>query len=150
MNHIRSGPRHNAGHTYRIDMHNDFITRPYVYQDPCSKGYKRTPITLSDLKRIGLGARRSSLFGAVAVYWHEQDDTYHIQYLTSITGKALLTLVLPFAVLGYGVMNIKEVLGDYRRRIFERKYGSFSTDTVFPRDRSHALIKELHRSQGMH
>lgn len=105
----------------------------YEYRDPLANGYTLTRITRGQLKSIGIGHGRGSWLVKADVYWHPEQG-YQIEYVARLTGKILLTLFLPVAIVLFGLFNIKDTMRDYRRSMQQRKYGSFTSDQVFPRE----------------
>lgn len=103
----------------------------YEYRDPLASGYTLTKITRGQLKSIGISHGRGNWFVKADVYWHPEQG-YRIEYVARLTGKVLLTLFLPVAIVLFGLFNIKETLRDYRRSMQQRKYGSFTSDDVRP------------------
>lgn len=59
------------------------------------------------------------------------NTTLEICKFTSIIGKLICTILLPFEILCHGIGNIPKLITEYKRVLFEKKYGSFVTDTKF-------------------
>lgn len=112
-------------------MSDEYKPFRYEYRDPLANGYTLTKITRGQLKAIGIGRGRGNRFVKADVYWHPEQG-YRIEYVARLSGKVLLTLFLPVAIVLFGLFNIKDTMRDYRRSMQQRKYGSFTSDDVRP------------------
>jgi hypothetical protein len=61
----------------------------------------------------------------------KSNTTLEVCKFTSIIGKIICTILLPFEILFHGIGNILELITEYKRVLFEKKYGSFVTDIKF-------------------
>ena len=50
---------------------------------------------------------------------------------TSLIGKIICCLILPIEIIVHGIGNIKELITEYKRMLFQKKYGSFLSDTIW-------------------
>ena len=61
-----------------------------------------------------------------------EDDAATVQYVISPVGKVFLVAAFPiFLIIGIFVCGLKEAYTDIKRAIFDKKYGSFSSDRVY-------------------
>tara|TARA_R110002167_G_scaffold98139_1_gene258606 strand:- start:73 stop:435 length:363 start_codon:yes stop_codon:yes gene_type:complete len=68
-------------------------------------------------------------FKTAECYLHEGQAT--IQFIPTLTGKVITTLLLPIAIVLHGVVNIREMWQDYLKVLSPKKYGSFSSEAIW-------------------
>jgi len=61
-----------------------------------------------------------------------EDDSATVQYVATTTGKVTLILLLPLIMLYCCVeCGIKEGWDEYKKSLFDKKYGRFSSDRLY-------------------
>lgn len=116
----------------------------YKYKDPTTMGYKKVPISLKDLYKIGVGKRGSTLVTKACVY--VKGDKGLIEYRSTLLAKALVILLSPVIMLANGFN--KESLREIDRVLRQNKWGSFSSDSFSLQGESEVTkrLKDLVRS----
>jgi hypothetical protein len=96
----------------------------YTYQSPLEKGYTRIKVS----KKL-----HNELFPKRKTKWHSKyhyyikDNTLIIEKYLNVFAKLITVVLFPVIVLGVG---IPEAYRELKRNLFQRKYGSFSSDGV--------------------
>lgn len=113
----------------------------YIYQDPCSKGYIRIPV--SRKKHGELFPFRKKKFGQrVDYYYHAEWKNLHIEYTTHWWAKVFLIVVMVIpSIIMQGVPETFKDIGDL---IYEKKRGKFCTDQFWLKTgQPHEELKEF-------
>lgn len=100
----------------------------YKYENPCSKGFIRIPVTRRQHNKM-LPNRKQRFGAKVEYYWHPDDNIFEAQYFCSTWMKIILiTFMIIPAILMHG---IPETIRDTGNLIHERSRGKFSADRFF-------------------
>lgn len=111
----------------------------YKYECPSEKGYSRLRLKSKDKKAI-LKYRKNNLFQK-QVWWLSGDKSHvRVEHYVSFLGKFLGILFFPVEGLMNGFFN-RELYRDYKRLLFQKKYGSFSSDVIFLDRHKHVAQK---------
>lgn len=112
----------------------------YVYEDPCTKGYKRFSLTAKQHDEI-FPARKRKWSNYYEYYI--SDDKVAIHCLTSIPAKMAAVLSFPIVVLFGGLGNIKEIFKEYGDLFHEKERGKFVADEMWSRSDAYQKIKNI-------
>jgi len=100
----------------------------YVYKKPEGKYYK---ISIREWNKEFANRGRWP-FVVVNAYIKEESGIVH--YNISIWGRAVMILLLPIIYLvGSLCYGFPETHRDFKRTLFDKKYGSFSSDQIYKR-----------------
>ena len=100
----------------------------YKYECPSERGYSRLRLKGKDKKTI-LKFRKNNLFQK-QVWWLSEDKSHvEVEHYATFLAKFLQILLFPIYGLMYGFFN-HELYDDYKRLLFQKRYGSFSSDVI--------------------
>lgn len=99
----------------------------YVYECPSEKGFKRIKVKKSVRKQI-LKHSKQSVFRKHV--WWISGDIVEIHHYISFTGKVCILFLFPVIGIVSGFLNM-DVYDDYKRLLFQKRYGSFSTTRLY-------------------
>ena len=98
----------------------------YTYVNPVEQGYSVAHIPKKEARKL-LPHRKQNWYVRTTFYISEKDVLMH--HYTTILGKITEILLFPVAGLMYGFNS--ETIDDYKRIIFQKKYGSFTADQCY-------------------
>lgn len=107
------------------DEYEDEIETGYKYISPVETGHKQFNLTRK---------QHNELFPNRKLRWSDRYEYYYnerhviMHNFTNIRAKTLMTILFPFMLLIHGVVNYKEIIGEYKELYNEKKYGSFVSD----------------------
>ena len=99
----------------------------YIYRNPLDQGYKQFKLTKKQHNKI---------FEHRQIKWHNKYEYYYndrkILLYKFYNWKVIIfsTIIFPIFILIGGLINFKEIIDDYKRLYNQKKYGSFSSDSV--------------------
>lgn len=100
----------------------------YKYENPCSKGFIRIPVTRRQHNKM-LPNRKQRFGAKVEYYWHPEDNIFEAQYFCSTWMKVIMIIFMTIpAILMQGIPETIRNIGDL---IHERSRGKFSADRSF-------------------
>lgn len=100
------------------------VIAEYKYHSPLDKGYIRVKVSRSQHKAI-FRARRIRLWSAPKYFYN--GETVIVEHFTA--GWYLALVFIPCLLIGPLLYGIPQTWKDLKRGIFQRKYGSFSSDS---------------------
>lgn len=120
----------------------------YRYQSPLERGYVQVRPGRKVLRQVGVRPRHRFGTGRVDVFFHPKQG-FHFEYVTRYWARAVILALFPVSLLLYGPLNLKEVWRDHMRQLFERRYGAFTTDHLWPTgERYQRLLEAIQPAQS--
>lgn len=99
----------------------------YVYKCPTESGYAKFKITRKRHNEI-MSNRKQNIFTKIDAYYKENKILFH--YTTSLLGKTVITIMLPYSLVVHGLSSLSEMATEYKKLFSERKSGSYTNDFV--------------------
>jgi hypothetical protein len=99
----------------------------YIYKNPLENGYKQFKLTRKQHNE--LLKRRKFRWTDKYEYFYNNNNIL-IHEFTNFPTKILMTFIFPIILLLEGIVNIKEITGEYKGLYNQKKYGSFCSDSI--------------------
>lgn len=99
----------------------------YIYENPLDQGYKQFTLTKKQHNKL-FQYRQKTWKNKFEYYYNEQEVILH--KFTSLIAIVLNFLLFPLSVLLNGLKEFKDVAESHRKLFNEKKYGSFSGDSI--------------------
>jgi hypothetical protein len=109
----------------------------FEYKSPIENGYKRFYLTKKDHNK--LFPKRKTTILRKNEYYILEDKQIIIHSFLSLFAKLLATITLPFAII-INLSSTKEVLGEYKGILFQKKYGTFVSDLIVNKSRINEIM----------
>lgn len=99
----------------------------YIYTNPLDEGYKQFTLTKK---------QHNDLFKYRQITWRDKYEYYYngneilLHKFANVPTKILITILFPFYLLFYGVGNFKELIEEMKSGYNQKKYGSFTVDSI--------------------
>jgi len=103
----------------------------YIYKNPIDNGFKQFKLTKQ---------QHNKLFIYRQIKWHDKYEYYYNDrcillhkfdnWKFMVLSTILFPLLLSMTVIMEGLKNIKEIIIEYKELYNQKKYGSFSTDSI--------------------
>lgn len=112
----------------------------YKYVNPINKGYLQFKLTKK---------QHNKLFPKQKKKWYNKYEYYYkadhilLHEFTSTPSKIIVSLLLPFTILFYGIKNTKQVLIEFKRMLNEKKYGAFVSETIWDKNKCQKVMDVL-------
>ena len=104
----------------------------YKYKNPINNGYKRFYLSKKAHNKL-FPKRKINMFKKNEYYILEDKQIIIYSFLT-LFGKLLTTIILPIAIL-INLSDIKDTIYDYKRSLFQKKYGTFTSDIIISKEK---------------
>jgi hypothetical protein len=104
------------------------IKTEYIYKNPLDNGYKKFKLS----KKV-----HNQLFKHRQIKWIDRYEYYYndkqiiLHNFYNPLAIILNTIMFPISVLLNGIINIKECWLDLKKSYNQKKYGSFSSDSIY-------------------
>lgn len=120
------------------------MSREYRYVDLTEKGYSKTKMSLRKLNGMGIAYRGRGLIIYAEVFYKEGESIV-VEYYGKPWAKCAILILSPLIYLIGGVTNYKEITRDLKRELWQKKYGSYTSDVIMRRSGTlyNTLTKEL-------
>lgn len=112
----------------------------YVYKDPLDSGY--TQFKLSKKQHNQLFKYRQIKWCYKCEYYYDKNCII-LHIFVNWKGILVTTLSLPVLILIHGLTSIKEIKKEMKELYNQKKYGSFSGDTVWSGGEKYKEIMEI-------
>ncbi len=99
----------------------------YVYTNPLDEGYKQFNLTKKQHNKL-FKYRQIKWCNKYEYYYNDNEILLH--KFINLPAKILTTILFPFYSLFYGVGNIKELVQEMKEGYNQKKYGSFTGDSI--------------------
>lgn len=112
----------------------------YIYKNPIDNGYTQFKLSKK---------QHNQLFEYRQIKWYDRYEYYYNDKLVEIhkfCNNAFIivsTLLFPFAVLFYGIGNIKKCWHDFKELYHQKRTGSFSSDNINYKSEKYKKIMEI-------
>lgn len=103
------------------------IKTEYIYKNPLDNGYKKFKLSKKTHNKL-FKYRQIKWIDKYEYYYNDKQIIFHKFYNPLVI--IFNTLLFPVSVLLYGIMNFKECWLDLKKTYNQKKYGSFSSDSI--------------------
>ena len=105
----------------------------YQYKSPIDRGLTRTKLSTKDHNYLFPGRKKN---WRIRFEYYINEDEFVIEEYCSTIAKIIQVICFPLMVIGVGVFNFKELIDEYKRLFFQKRYGAFVSNTIYRRKRS--------------
>jgi len=100
----------------------------YKYQDPTENGFRKIDLQTKDHNELFPHRRKKWIY---RYEYYLKDNSFEMHQLMSFPAQVISVLLFPVELIGHGFFNIKSLLNQYKRQVFQqKKYGAFVSDVM--------------------